>query len=42
MARRLVENGGHVVVKAYDGGRKYKVYYLTDKDESMSILSSAL
>lgn len=34
---RLVENGGHVVVKAYDGGRKYKVYYLTDKDESMTV-----
>ena len=34
---RLVERGGHVVVKAYDGGAKYKVYYLTSKDESMNV-----
>ena len=34
---RLVEGGGHVVVKAYDGGAKYKVYYLTDDDESMNV-----
>lgn len=34
---RLVENGGHVVVKAYDGGKKYKVYYLTANDESMTV-----
>ena len=34
---RLVERGGHVVVKAYDGGAKYKVYFLTAKDESMNV-----
>ncbi len=34
---RLCERGGHVVVKAYDGGKKYKVYYLTAKDESMNV-----
>lgn len=34
---RLVENEGHVVVKAYDGGKKYKVYYLTADDESMKV-----
>ena len=34
---RLVERGGHVVVKAYDGGAKYKVYYLTADDESMNV-----
>ena len=35
--RRLVEIGGHVVVKVFDGGAKYKVYYLTAKDESMNV-----
>ncbi|MGI6401910.1 MAG: MBL fold metallo-hydrolase [Thermoguttaceae bacterium] len=34
---RLVERGGHVVVKVYDGGAKYKVYYLTATDESMNV-----
>ena len=34
---RLVERGGHVVVKAYDGASKYKVYFLTTKDESMNV-----
>ncbi|MBQ2555224.1 MAG: hypothetical protein II561_01615, partial [Thermoguttaceae bacterium] len=34
---RLVERGGHVVVKAYDGGAKYKVYFLTADDESMNV-----
>ena len=34
---KLVEIGGHVVVKVYDGGAKYKVYYLTAKDESMTV-----
>ena len=34
---RLVERGGHVVVKAYDGGAKYKVYFLTAEDESMNV-----
>lgn len=34
---KLCERGGHVVVKAYDGGKKYKVYYLTAKDESMNV-----
>ena len=35
--KRLVERGGHIVVKAYDGGDKYKIYYLTAKDESMNV-----
>ena len=34
---RLVERGGHVVVKVYEGGAKYKIYYLTAKDESMNV-----
>ncbi len=34
---KLVERGGHVVVKAYDGGKKYKIYYLTARDESMNV-----
>ncbi len=34
---KLCERGGHVVVKAYDGGAKYKVYFLTAKDESMNV-----
>ncbi|MBQ9875260.1 MAG: twin-arginine translocation signal domain-containing protein [Thermoguttaceae bacterium] len=34
---KLCERGGHVVVKAYDGGARYKVYYLTAKDESMNV-----
>ncbi|MBQ9373009.1 MAG: MBL fold metallo-hydrolase [Thermoguttaceae bacterium] len=34
---RLVERGGHVVVKAYDGGARYKIYYLTHDDESMKV-----
>lgn len=33
----LVEDEGHVVIKAYDGGRKYKVYYLTCEDDSMNV-----
>jgi len=33
----LVKLGGHVVVKAYDEGRKFKVYYLTANDESMTV-----
>ena len=33
----VVKLGGHVVVKAYDGGTKYKVYYLTANDESMTV-----
>ena len=33
----LVKLGGHVVVKAYDGGRKFKVYYLTANDETMTV-----
>ncbi len=29
--------GGHVVVKVFDGGRQFKVYYLTASDESMTV-----
>ncbi len=35
--KRLVERGGHVVVKVVDGGARYKVYYLTHHDESMKV-----
>lgn len=31
--KNLVERTGTVVVKAFDGGKKYKVYYLTAEDE---------
>ncbi len=31
------QSGGHVVVKAYDGGTKFKVYYLAANDESMTV-----
>ena len=33
----LVERVGHVVVKAYDGGARYKVYYVTADDESSRV-----
>lgn len=33
----VVKGCGHVVVKAYDGGTKYKIYYLTCEDESMRV-----
>ncbi|MDO5554346.1 MAG: hypothetical protein Q4G68_11340 [Planctomycetia bacterium] len=33
----IATEGGHVVIKVYDQGRKYKVYYLTADDESMKI-----
>ncbi len=29
--------GGHVVVKVFDGGKQYKIYYLTASDESMTV-----
>ncbi len=32
---RLV--GGHVAVKVFDSGRRYKIYYLTAQDESMTV-----
>lgn len=35
--KSLVERAGTVVVKVYDGGKKYKVYYLTAEDESMTV-----
>ncbi|MBQ9875261.1 MAG: MBL fold metallo-hydrolase [Thermoguttaceae bacterium] len=34
---RLVEKGGHVVVKVIDGGARYKVYYLSHVDESATV-----
>ena len=33
----IAKDGGHVVIKVYDNGNKYKVYYLTAHDESMKI-----
>jgi beta-lactamase superfamily II metal-dependent hydrolase len=33
----MCEKSGHVVVKAYDGGARYKVYFLTADDESMKV-----
>ena len=35
--RKTIDVGGHVVVKAFDGGARYKVYYLEDQDESMTV-----
>lgn len=35
--KNYVEGGGHVVVKAYDGGKRFKIYYLTYDDESMRV-----
>ena len=37
MARQALRTRRHVVVKAYDGGAKFKVYFLTAKDESMNV-----
>jgi hypothetical protein len=34
--KKVVEQG-HIVVKAYDNGRKYKVYILSAEDETMTI-----
>lgn len=34
---RLYTKGGHIVVKAYDKGRKYKIYVLDDSNEDMII-----
>ena len=31
--------GGHVVVKVFDEGRQYKLYYLTVQDESMTVMN---
>ena len=33
----VAKHGGHVVVRVFDGGRQFKVYYLTANDESMTI-----
>ncbi|MDD3587508.1 MAG: hypothetical protein PHQ75_10040, partial [Thermoguttaceae bacterium] len=33
----IARDGGHVVIKVYDDGRRYKIYYLTANDESMRI-----
>ena len=35
--RKTIDVGGHVVVKAFDGGARYQVYYLEDQDESMTV-----
>ncbi len=35
--KNLARREGHVVVKAYDGGARYKVYYLSAQDESMTV-----
>ena len=34
---RLYKDGGHIVVKAYDKGRSYKVYILDSSDEDMTV-----
>jgi hypothetical protein len=36
-AKDIVKIGGHVVVKVFDGGARFKVYYLTANDESMTV-----
>lgn len=35
--KRVVKDNGHVVVKVFDEGRQFKVYYLTAADESMTV-----
>ena len=35
--RYLVKRSGHVVLKAYDGGARFKVYYVSSVDESMRV-----
>ncbi|MBQ6158924.1 MAG: hypothetical protein IJJ20_07945 [Thermoguttaceae bacterium] len=30
-------DGGHIVLKVFDSGRQYKIYYLTAEDESMRV-----
>ena len=35
--RYLVKRSGHVVLKAYAGGARFKVYYVSSADESMSV-----
>ena len=37
LAKEAQDGGGHSVVKVFDEGRQYKVYYLTAKDESMTV-----
>ncbi|MBP3692899.1 MAG: hypothetical protein J6J31_00485 [Thermoguttaceae bacterium] len=37
LAKEAQDGGGHIVVKVFDEGRQYKVYYLTAKDESMTV-----
>ena len=34
---RLYQKGGHIVVKAYDKGRSYKIYVLDDSNEDMIV-----
>ncbi|MDO5553637.1 MAG: MBL fold metallo-hydrolase [Planctomycetia bacterium] len=36
VAQEAIE-GGHVVVKVFDSGKQYKVYYLSPKDENMTV-----
>lgn len=33
----VAKDGGHVVLKVFDSGKQYKVYYLTAEDESMKV-----
>ncbi|MBQ3388430.1 MAG: hypothetical protein IJG60_04370 [Thermoguttaceae bacterium] len=33
----VATDGGHVVLKVFDSGRQYKIYYLTAEDESMTV-----
>mgnify|MGYP006874640043 CR=1 FL=1 len=34
---RLYKEGGHIVVKAYDKGRSYKIYILDSSNEDMIV-----
>lgn len=36
-AKGICPEDGHIVIKAYDGGRKYKIYRLSARDEQMII-----
>ena len=36
---RLYKDGGHIVVKAYDKGRSYKIYILDSTNEDMTVMA---
>ena len=36
-ASGICPEDGHIVIKVYNGGRKYKIYRLSARDENMTI-----